>query len=112
MNSEKSPQNKITSQVGAFDIKQTEQDEYLNKKQKNPKSDLQEPGLPKNIIWKRNGSIMEATTSTIEKDIGMSHQTQSGLPGTVLSHSASERRRTLERYFIFLYHILFYFRYD
>ncbi|KAL2976336.1 hypothetical protein AAZX31_13G002000 [Glycine max] len=108
MNSEKSPQNKITSQVGAFDIKQTEQDEYLNKKEKNPKSDLQEPGLPKNIIWKRNGSITEATTSTLEKDIGMCkikgqsrkiRQTQSGplLPGTVLSHSALERGRTLER---------------
>ncbi|KAL5194050.1 Serine/threonine-protein kinase fray2 [Glycine soja] len=97
MNTEKSPQNKITSLVGAFDIKQTEQNEYLNKKEKNLESDLQEPGLPRNIIWKRNGSIMEATTSTIEKDIGMSHQTQSGLPGTVLSHSASERRRTLER---------------
>ncbi|KAG4909570.1 hypothetical protein JHK87_055686 [Glycine soja] len=97
MNTEKSPQNKITSLVGAFDIKQTEQNEYLNKKEKNLESDLQEPGLPRNIIWKRNGSIMEATTSTIEKDIGMSHQTQSGLPGTVLSHSAPERRRTLER---------------
>ncbi|TKY47944.1 Serine/threonine-protein kinase fray2 [Spatholobus suberectus] len=109
MNSEKSPQNKITSQVGAIDIKQTEQSEYLNKKEKILESDLQEPGLPKNIIWKRNGSIMEATTSTVEKDIVISkikgqsvksHQTQSGplLPGTVLSHSSSERGRTLERF--------------
>lgn len=110
MNSEKLLQDNITSQVGRSEIKQTEQSEYLN-----------EPGLPKNIIWKRNGSITEATTSTAEKDISTgkskgqsvkSRHTRSGplLAGTVLSHSSSERGRTLERYFIILYHILFYFR--
>ncbi|KAK7316506.1 hypothetical protein RJT34_00016 [Clitoria ternatea] len=107
-NLEKLPQDKITSQVGAIDVKQTEQLEHLSKKDKNVESDFQEPGLPQNILWKRNGSSAEATTSSMEKDIGTSkingqsaksRQTQSGplLPGMVLSHSSSERRRTLER---------------
>ncbi|KAJ1376041.1 Protein kinase domain [Sesbania bispinosa] len=107
-NSEKLPQDKITSQIGGIDIQQTEQSEYLNKKEKVLESDLQEPVLPKNIIWKRNGSFTEATTSTVDKDIGTSkvkahsvknRQTQSGplVPGTVLSYSSSERGRTFER---------------
>jgi len=120
MNSEKSPLNKITSQVGAFDVKVTEQSEYFNKNKKIPESEIQEPGFPKNIIRERNGSISEAMTSNVEKDIIMtkikgqmvkSRQTQSGplLPVTVLSHSRSERGRTSQRYFIFFvsYLVLF-----
>ncbi|XP_061352200.1 uncharacterized protein LOC133297137 isoform X2 [Gastrolobium bilobum] len=82
--------------------------EYLNKKEKILESDLQEPRLPKNFIWKRNGSNTETTTLTVEKDMGKSkikaqsvecRQTQSGplMPGRVLSHSLSERGRTFER---------------
>ncbi|XP_061352203.1 uncharacterized protein LOC133297137 isoform X5 [Gastrolobium bilobum] len=107
-NSEKIPQDKITSQVGGIEILQTEQSEYLNKKEKILESDLQEPRLPKNFIWKRNGSNTETTTLTVEKDMGKSkikaqsvecRQTQSGplMPGRVLSHSLSERGRTFER---------------
>ncbi|XP_027346697.1 serine/threonine-protein kinase 3/4-like isoform X2 [Abrus precatorius] len=105
MDSEKLLQHTITSEVIAAEIKQNEQSKYLNKKEI-LESDLQEPKLPKNIIWKRNGSITEATTSSVEKGIGTSkiksqsvksHQTQSGplLPGTVVNHSLSGR--TLER---------------
>ncbi|KAK7393840.1 hypothetical protein VNO78_22404 [Psophocarpus tetragonolobus] len=108
LNSVKSPQNKITSQVGAIDIKQSEQSEYLNKKEKIIESEIWEPEFPKNIVWTRNGSIKEASTSTVQKDISVnkiktqsvkSRQTQSGplLPGAVISHSLSERGWTLER---------------
>ncbi|BAT89048.1 hypothetical protein VIGAN_05272500 [Vigna angularis var. angularis] len=51
MNSEKSPLNKITSQAGTIDIKQTEQNECLNKDKKIPETKIQEPN-----IWKRNES--------------------------------------------------------
>ncbi|XP_027931915.1 serine/threonine-protein kinase BLUS1-like isoform X3 [Vigna unguiculata] len=108
IDSEKSPLNKITSQVGAIDIKQTQQNECFYKNKKIPESKIQEPALPKNIICKRNGSTSEAMTSNIQKDIIMSkirgqtvktRQTQSGplLPVTVLNHFKSEREQTSER---------------
>ncbi|KAK7306850.1 hypothetical protein VNO77_44810 [Canavalia gladiata] len=107
INPEKLLQDKITAEVGTVGIKQNEQNEYLNKK-KILESDIRESKLPKNVIWKRNESITEATTSSVEKNIGTgkikgqpvkSRQTQSGplLPGTVLSPSSLERGRTLER---------------
>ncbi|TKY52015.1 Serine/threonine-protein kinase fray2 [Spatholobus suberectus] len=58
---------------------------------------------------KRNGSVAEATSSTLEKDVGTSKvktqsvklgKTQSGplMPGSVLGHSLSERGRAFERF--------------
>ncbi|KAI4326785.1 hypothetical protein L6164_019320 [Bauhinia variegata] len=105
-NSDKTPQDELTSQLRGNDIQQSE---YLNKKGKIPENDFLESGGPKNIIWKRNGSNTEATTSTTEKDTVPSmiksqslknRQTQSGplMPGTVLGHSLSERGRPFERF--------------
>ncbi|KAI4315572.1 hypothetical protein L6164_028367 [Bauhinia variegata] len=105
-NSDKSVQDEFTSQLSGNDI---QQNEGLNKKGKIPESDFLESGGPKNIIWKRNGSINEAMTSTTEKDTGPSkiktqsvknRQTLSGplMPGTVIGHSLSERGRPFERF--------------
>ncbi|RDX84194.1 Serine/threonine-protein kinase fray2, partial [Mucuna pruriens] len=58
---------------------------------------------------KRNGSVAEATPSTLEKDVGTSKvktqsgklgKTQSGplMPGAVLGHSLPERGRAFERF--------------
>lgn len=96
------------------DIKRSES---MDKKGKIVESDLQEHGSSKNIFWKRNGSVSEATTSTSEKDIGTSknrsqpvksRQTQSGplVPGAVIGHSLSERVRSSERYIVFFYYLL------
>ncbi|KAL2600942.1 hypothetical protein AAZV13_10G140100 [Glycine max] len=81
-NSNNLQQDEFTSQVGSNDI---------------PKSE------------KRNGSVAEATPSTLENDVGTSKvktqsvklgKTQSGplMPGLVLGHSSSERGRTFERF--------------
>lgn len=107
-NSDKLPMDEFTSLVDSDDMKQNES---LNRKGKILESDLQEVGSSKNIIWKRNGSIAEATASTSDKDMGTSktktqsvksRQTQSGplVPGTVIGHSLSERGRASERYII------------
>ncbi|KAI9108437.1 hypothetical protein K1719_020628 [Acacia pycnantha] len=100
------PQDEFTSLPDSNDVKLSES---LDKKGKIVESDLQELGSSKNIIWKRNGSVSEATASTLEKDIGTSkiksqsvksRQTQSGplSPGAVFGHSSSERVRTSERF--------------
>ncbi|KAF7828101.1 serine/threonine-protein kinase BLUS1-like isoform X1 [Senna tora] len=105
-NSEKLPLGELTSLVDSDDMKQSES---LNKKGKILESDLQELGSSKNIIWKRNGSITEASASSLEKDTGTSktktqpvksRQTQSGplVPGAVLGHSSSEKVRPSERF--------------
>jgi len=88
-NSNNLQQYEFTSQVGSNDIPQCE---------------------------KRNGSVAEATPSTLENDVGTSKvktqsvklgKTQSGplMPGLVLGHSSSERGRTFERYIVFSYYI-------
>ncbi|KAK4262944.1 hypothetical protein QN277_028433 [Acacia crassicarpa] len=100
------PQDEFTSLPDSSDVKLSES---LDKKGKIVESDLQELGSPKNIIWKRNGSVSEATASTLEKDIGTSkirsqsvknRQCQSGplAPGAVFGHSSSERGHTSERF--------------
>ncbi|XP_057424031.1 serine/threonine-protein kinase BLUS1-like isoform X2 [Lotus japonicus] len=80
-NSVNSQQDEFTLQVGGNDITQSD---------------------------KRNESIVEATSTTLEKDMETSKvktpvkivKTQSGplVPGTVLSHSFSERGRAFERF--------------
>lgn len=87
-NSVNSQQDEFTLQVGGNDITQSD---------------------------KRNESIVEATSTTLEKDMETSKvktpvkivKTQSGplVPGTVLSHSFSERGRAFERYIVFSYYI-------
>lgn len=72
---------------------------------------------------KRNGSVAEATSSTLENDTGTSKiksqsvklgKTQSGplVPGSVLGHSLSEKGRAFERYAVFSNYIFisFYIR--
>lgn len=82
---------------------------------------LQQDGLGGNDVSqseKRNGSIAEATPSTLEKDIGTSKvktqsvkagKAQSGplVPGTVLGHYLPERGRLFDRYIFILYLFLF-----
>lgn len=69
---------------------------------------------------KRNGSIAEATPSTVEKDMGTSkiktqpekmRKTQSGplVPGIVHGHSLPERGRPFERYVVFSDYISVFF---
>ncbi|KAK7260704.1 hypothetical protein RIF29_26971 [Crotalaria pallida] len=105
-NTQNLPKDEITSDVDGSDIQHAEQSEKVNRMEKILESDLQEPGLSNNFIWRRNGSLAEAT-STIEKDVGMSkiktqsaksRQTQSGplVPGTVISHSSAEKGRPFE----------------
>ncbi|XP_028774684.1 serine/threonine-protein kinase fray2 isoform X2 [Neltuma alba] len=100
------PQDEFTSLPDSNDVRQSES---LDQRGKIVESNLPELGSSKNIIWKRNGSVAEATASTLEKDIGTSktrsqslksRQTQSGplVPGTVIGHSLSERVRTSERF--------------
>ncbi|KAJ6933843.1 hypothetical protein NC651_009046 [Populus alba x Populus x berolinensis] len=79
----------------------------LNRKGRLPESDLLETSSQEKVGWKRNGSSTEAKASTSENDVMQakaktvkSRQTLSGpiMPGTVLSHSLSERGRTSERF--------------
>lgn len=83
--------------------------DYLNGKGKNLGSDLMESGYEENVGLKKNGSSTEASSSTSEKDLLLaktkaqmvkSRQTHSGplMHGTVLSHSLSDRGRSLERF--------------
>lgn len=113
--SDKLPLDELTSIVDSDDMKQSES---LNKKGKILESDIQELGSSKNIIWKKNGSITEATASTSETDTGMSktrtqlvksRQTQSGplVPGTVVGHSLPEKGRTSEKYIQFSHYLCF-----
>lgn len=83
------------------------QGECLNNKGKILECDVQESGFQEKTGLKKNGSLTEATTSTIEKEMVMPRtrtpvkvrQTYSGplMPGAVLTHSASERGRLSER---------------
>lgn len=88
--------------------------EYANKKGKILESDIHESIAEEKRGWKKNGSITEATTSTSEKEKVTAktrvqavkvRQTYSGplMPGSVLTHSASERGRISERLIIKLY---------
>ncbi|KAJ7945094.1 Kinase family protein [Quillaja saponaria] len=102
---DKVQQSKFAAQTSGNDIQQIK---CLNKKGEILDSDLKESGCSKNIIWKKNGSITEATTSTSEKDVVLTRttsqtvrswqmQSEPLMPGSVLSHSSSERARTSER---------------
>ncbi|KAG7952814.1 hypothetical protein I3843_12G077600 [Carya illinoinensis] len=82
--------------------------DHLNGKGKNLGSDLLESGCEEKVGSKKNGSSTEASSSMAEKDLLLaktktqmanSCQTQSGplMHSTVLSHSLSERGRSLER---------------
>ncbi|KAG2676960.1 hypothetical protein I3760_12G075600 [Carya illinoinensis] len=82
--------------------------DHLNGKGKNLGSDLLESGCEEKVGSKKNGSSTEASSSMAEKDLLLaktktqmanSRQTQSGplMHSTVLSHSLSERGRSLER---------------
>lgn len=83
------------------------QGEYLNNKGKILECDVQESGFQEKTGLKKNGSLTEAKTSTIEKEMVMPgtrtpvkvRLTCSGplMPGAVLTHSASERGRLSER---------------
>ncbi|PNT53425.1 hypothetical protein POPTR_001G084700v4 [Populus trichocarpa] len=77
------------------------------RKGKLPESDLLETSSLEKVGWKRNGSSSEAKASTSESVMAQakaktvkSRQTHSGplMPGTVFSHSLSERGRTSERF--------------
>jgi hypothetical protein len=81
----------------------------LNRKEKIVDGDSLEYGCQEKVVWKKNGSSVEASSSTSEKDMVQaktktqmvqSRQTQSGplTPGAVLSHSLSERVRISERF--------------
>lgn len=83
--------------------------DHLNGKGKNLGSDLLESGCEEKVGSKKNGSSTEASSSMAEKDLLLaktktqmanSRQTQSGplMHSTVLSHSLSERGRSLERF--------------
>ncbi|KAL5750184.1 hypothetical protein ACOSP7_024787 [Xanthoceras sorbifolium] len=81
--------------------------ECSNRKGKIVEVDSLESGIQEKILLKKNGSSSEAMASTSEKDLMpakvktvKTRQTQSGplMPGVVLSHSASERGRNLERF--------------
>lgn len=83
--------------------------ECLSKKGNSMESDMLKAGLQEKTGWKRNGTSNEAEASTSGQDIVQGktktqlpkgRQTQSGplLPGTVLSHSLSERVRGSERF--------------
>jgi len=82
------------------------------RKGKLPESDLLETSSLEKVGWKRNGSSSEAKASTSESVMAQakattvkSRQTHSGplMPGTVFSHSLSERGRTSERFVVFLF---------
>ena len=86
-----------------------QQAEYLNKKGKVLECDILESGCQEKTGWKKNGSSTEATTSASEKDVVLSkarsqsvksRQALSGplVPGSVLSHSLSEKGRIAERF--------------
>lgn len=86
--------------------------ECLSKKGNSMESDMLKAGLQEKTGWKRNGTSNEAEASTSGQDIVQGktktqlpkgRQTQSGplLPGTVLSHSLSERVRGSERFVLF-----------
>lgn len=86
-----------------------QQAEYLNKKGKVLECDILESGCQEKTGWKKNGSSTEATTSASEKDVVLSkarsqsvksRQALSGplTPGSVLSHSLSEKGRIAERF--------------
>lgn len=95
------------------------QGECLNNKGKILECDVQESGFQEKTGLKKNGSLTEATTSTIEKEMVMPRtrtpvkvrQTCSGplMPGAVLTHSASERGRLSERFimvhYLFVLHL-------
>jgi len=92
----------------------------LNRKGRLPESDLLETSSQEKVGWKRNGSSTEAKASTSENDVMQakaktvkSHQTLSGplMPGTVLSHSLSERGRTSERSVFFFFSLPFSINY-
>jgi len=92
----------------------------LNRKGRLPESDLLETSSQEKVGWKRNGSSTEAKASTSENDVMQakaktvkSRQTLSGplMPGTVLSHSLSERGRTSERSVFFFFSLSFSINY-
>jgi hypothetical protein len=83
----------------------------LNRKEQIVDGDLLEYGCPEKVIWTKNGSSVEASSSTSDKELvqaktktqtGKSRQTQSGplSPVAVLNHSLSERGRISERFVI------------
>ncbi|XP_018503687.2 serine/threonine-protein kinase BLUS1 isoform X2 [Pyrus x bretschneideri] len=96
-----------TDYKGEINGDESQQVECLNKKGKDIESNLSESAGPQ-TGWKKNESSSEATASTSEKDTVQakpktlfvkSRQALSGplTPGFVLSHSLSEKVRTIER---------------
>lgn len=94
--------------------------EYLNKKGKVVECDILESGCIENTGWKENGSSTEVTASTSEKDLILSkvrsqsvknRQAMSGplVPGSVLSHSLSERGRVSERFVMDLFPFSYFY---
>ncbi|KAA3460043.1 serine/threonine-protein kinase OSR1-like [Gossypium australe] len=82
------------------------QSDCLNEKGKNPECDIVEAGLHEKGL-RKNGSGIDITASTSEKDAVMTgaksvkpRQTQSGplTPGAILNHSSSERVHNSERF--------------
>lgn len=86
---------------------QPQQSECLTRKGKILEVDSLESGIQEKVVLKKSGSSTEAMASTSEKDLMpakvktvKTRQTQSGplMPGVVLSHSASERGRSSDRF--------------
>jgi len=86
--------------------------ECLNKKGNFMEGDMLKAGFQETTGWKRNGTSTETEASTSGQDsvqgktktqMPKGRQTQSGplLPGTVLSHSLSERVRGSDRFVLF-----------
>ncbi|CAN6585793.1 unnamed protein product [Malus baccata var. baccata] len=97
-----------TDYKGEINGDESQQVECLNKKGKDIESNLSESAGQQKTGWKKNESSSEAIASTSEKDtvqakpktlIVKSRQTLSGplTPGSVLSHSLSEKGRIFER---------------
>ncbi|KAB2608918.1 serine/threonine-protein kinase BLUS1-like [Pyrus ussuriensis x Pyrus communis] len=97
-----------TDYKGEINGDESQQVECLNKKGKDIESNLSESAGQQKTGWKKNESSSEATASTSEKDTVQakpktlfvkSRQALSGplTPGSVLSHSLSEKGRTIER---------------
>ncbi|XP_008390290.1 serine/threonine-protein kinase BLUS1 isoform X2 [Malus domestica] len=97
-----------TDYKGEINGDESQQVECLNNKGKDIESNLSESTGQQKTGWKKNESSSEAIASTSEKDtvqakpktlIVKSRQTLSGplTPGSVLSHSLSEKGRIFER---------------